>query len=146
MYSQTTIVGFLGSSPEMRYTGTGTPVTSFSVAVSEKWTAQDGTQQEKTTWFRVAAWNKLAETCANYLDKGRQVMVIGKMQQPNVWTDKEGNSRANLELKAFQVKFLGKAGDAPTQQPAQQQPAQQQQRGTQSAANDDLGFDEDIPF
>ena len=82
MYQQMTIVGNLGSDPEMRYTATGVPVTSFSVAVSRSWTNQQGERQEKTTWFRVSAWEKLAELCSQYLTKGRQVLVVGEIEEP----------------------------------------------------------------
>ena len=111
MYQQVIIVGNLGRDPEMRYTASGVPVTSFSVAVSKRWTGQDGQKQEKTTWFRVTAWRQLAEICSQYLTKGRQVMVIGEIEEPDVWTDREGNNRASLELTARDVKFLA-GGDS----------------------------------
>ena len=79
MYQQTIIVGNLGADPEMRYTPDGTPVTSFRVAVSRKWTGPDGNPSEKTWWFRVTCWRKLAETTNQYLKKGRQVMVVGEI-------------------------------------------------------------------
>ena len=62
MYQTTIVVGYLGRDPEMRYTSSGVPVTNFSIATTRKWTSQDGTPGEKTTWFRVTAWRKLAET------------------------------------------------------------------------------------
>jgi len=106
-YQQITIVGNLGRDPEMRYTASGVPVTSFSVAVNKKWTSQDGQRQEKTTWFRVTAWRKLAETASQYLTKGQQVLVVGEMDEPNVWTDQNGNLRARLEITARDIRFLG---------------------------------------
>ena len=72
MFQQTIIIGNVGSDPELRYTAAGEPVANFSVATTERWKSQDGQTQERTTWFRVAAWNKLAETCNQYLRKGRQ--------------------------------------------------------------------------
>ena len=75
MWQKITIVGNLGSDPEMRYTPSGVPVTSFSVAVNRKVKLQDGSLQDKTTWFRVTAWRQLAETCSQYLSKGRMVPV-----------------------------------------------------------------------
>lgn len=106
MYQQCIIVGNLGKDPEMRYTQDGTAVTSFTVAVSRKWTAQDGSKGEKTWWFKVSCWRKLAETTNQYLKKGRQVMVIGEVEA-TAWTDKEGKPRASLELTARDVRFLG---------------------------------------
>jgi single-strand DNA-binding protein len=106
MYQQITIVGNLGQDPEMRYTASGVPVTNFSVAVNKRWTGQDGQKQEKTTWFRVSTWRQLAELCSQYLTKGSQVMVIGEMDDPSVWTDRDGNHRSSLEITARDVRFL----------------------------------------
>jgi single-strand DNA-binding protein len=111
-YQKVIIVGNLGQDPEMRYTGNGTPVTSFSVATNRRWTNQDGSQGEETVWFRVSAWRRLAETCAQYLSKGRQVMVEGRMTPdretggPRVWTGNDGVARASFELTADSVIFL----------------------------------------
>jgi len=110
MYQQCIIVGNLGSDPEMRYTPDGTPVTSFRVAVNRKWTSADGNQTEKTWWFRVTCWRKLAETTNQYLKKGRQVMVVGEIDA-SAWTDQEGQPRASLELTARDVRFLGGSRD-----------------------------------
>lgn len=114
MYQSTTIVGNLGSDPEMRYAPSGDPVTSFSVATSRTWT-KDGQKQEKTVWWRVSVWGPQAEPCSKYLAKGRQVMVVGEVEEPRVFTDKSGNTRAALEIKASQVKFLGQRTDGPAQ-------------------------------
>ncbi len=110
MFQQCIIVGNLGRDPEMRYTPDGTPVTSFSVAVSRRWTSGDGGQGEKTWWFKVTCWRKLAETTNQYLKKGRQVMVIGEVDA-SAWTDQSGAARATLELTAREVKFLGNRDD-----------------------------------
>ncbi len=106
MYQHVVIVGNLGRDPEMRYTPSGTPVTSFSVAVSRKWKNQNGELQEKTTWFRVTAWNKLAELCNEYLSKGRLVLVEGEIDA-SAWVGQDGEPRATLELRAQNVRFLG---------------------------------------
>jgi len=106
MFQQTIIVGNLGKDPEMRYTPDGTAVTSFTVAVSRKWTNAQGEHGEKTTWFKVSCWRKLAETTNQYLKKGRQVMVIGEIEASS-WTDQEGKPRASLDLTARDVRFLG---------------------------------------
>ena len=111
-YQQITILGNLGRDPEMRYTQSGTPVASFSVATSQRWTTQDGNKQEKTVWFRVSAWRKLAELCEQYLAKGRQVMVVGEMEEPHVFQDKSGEYRSSLELTARTIQFLGGRGES----------------------------------
>ena len=106
MYQQITLVGNLGRDPEMRYTPSGTAVTNFSIATSRSWTGQDGQRQDKTVWFRVAAWERLAETCNQYLTKGQKVLVVGEMEEPSTWTDQSGNTRASLEVRARTVRFL----------------------------------------
>ena len=116
MYQTTIVVGHLGKDPEMRYTSSGVPVTSFSIATTRKWTSQDGTPGEKTTWFKVTAWRKLAETCNQYLSKGRLVLVEGEIGA-SAWVPRDGGDpRATLELTARNVKFLGRrepaAGEA----------------------------------
>ncbi len=111
MYQKTVVVGHLGRDPEMRYTPTGVPVTSFSVATTRRWTNANGEQQEKTTWFRVTCWRKLAELTAQYLQKGRLVLVEGEIDA-SAWTDRDGTPRASLELTATNVRFLGGRGEA----------------------------------
>lgn len=113
MYQQITLVGNLGNDPEMRYTPGGVPVASFNLAVNKSWTSQDGQRQDKTTWFRVTAWRKQAEIVSQYLTKGRQVMVIGEVDEARAYVDRDGNSRASLEVTAQVIKFLGNRGDAP---------------------------------
>jgi len=116
MYQKVIIVGNLGQDPQMRYTQSGVPVTSFSVATNRRWTNQDGSQGEETIWFRISAWRGLAETCNEYLAKGRQVLVEGRLNPdpetggPRIWTDRDGNPRASFELTARNVRFMGRAG------------------------------------
>ena len=106
VFQQCIIIGNLGRDPEMRYMPDGKPVTNFTVAVNRRWTSQDGTQGEKTWWFRVACWGRLAETTNQYLKKGRQVMVIGEVDA-SAFTGQDGQPRASLELTARDVRFLG---------------------------------------
>ena len=111
MYQNTVVVGHLGRDPEMRYTPDGTPVTSFSIATTRRWTNGEGQTQEKTTWFRVTAWRKLAETCNQYLTKGQLVLVAGDVDA-SAWSDKtSGEPRATLELRARLVRFLSAKGE-----------------------------------
>lgn len=108
-FQQVIIVGNLGRDPELRYLQTGVPVCNFSVAVSS-FSGQGENRTEKTTWFRVAAWRELGERCAQYLAKGRQVMVIGTVDV-RAYTDNAGQPQATLELTARDVRFLGARGE-----------------------------------
>jgi len=145
MYQKVTIVGNLGSDPDMRYTPSGQAVCNFNVATNRRWTSGDGQQQEETVWFRISTWGRLAETCNQYLSKGRQVLCEGRLTVdketggPRVWQDQSGNWRASYELTAFEVKFLGgRGGDGSSFS-----------GGGSSAgpADDDPGMTEDeIPF
>jgi single-strand DNA-binding protein len=119
MYHKIIIAGYLGRDPEMRYTPDGTPVTNFSVAASRKWTRQDGTQVDETVWFRITAWRRLAETCNQYLQKGRPVLIEGRLQPdenggPRIWTGNDGVARASFEVTAQTVKFLGGRAEGPS--------------------------------
>jgi single-strand DNA-binding protein len=117
-YQKVIIVGNLGRDPEMRYMPDGTAVTSFSVATNRRWTNQDGSQGEETVWFRVSAWRRQAETAAQYLSKGRQVMVEGRLRPdpatggPRVWTGRDGTPGASFEITADRIIFVGGRGDA----------------------------------
>lgn len=102
MYQRIIIAGRLGKDPEARYTQTGEAVTTFSVAVDNS--------KDKTIWFKVTAWDKVAESCAEYLTKGRLVLVEGRVGA-SAWKDKDGEARASLEVVAATVKFLDKSSD-----------------------------------
>ncbi len=105
MFQQTIIIGRLGKNPEMSYTPDGQPVTHFSVAVNEKFKSGDE-DRERVTWFEVTAWGRLAETTNEYLEKGRQIMVRGRISA-SAWATQEGELRASLKINAQEVKFLG---------------------------------------
>lgn len=119
MLNKVMIIGRLGQDPELRYGANGVPVCKFSVATAESYTDREGQRQEKTEWHRVTAFQKLAETCANYLHKGSLVYVEGSLTT-NKWTDKEGQTRYMTEIKAQRVQFLDKK-DAGEHKPAHQQ-------------------------
>jgi len=111
MFHKISLIGNLGRDPEMRYTPSGTPVTSFSVATSEKWTGQDGQLQERTIWWRVSVFGKMGEACNTYLKKGSKVFVEGRMQadaggNPRVYQKKDGTAGTSFEVVAATVKFL----------------------------------------
>lgn len=100
------ILGNLGKDPEIKYMGDGRPVARFSVATSESWTGKDGEKKEKTEWHRVVAWGKLAEICGEYLKKGRQVYVEGRIET-RTWEDRDKNQRTTTEINAQEVVLLG---------------------------------------
>jgi single-strand DNA-binding protein len=100
------LVGRLGQNPETRYTPGGSAVCNFSVATSESWIDKSGQKQERTEWHRIVAWGKLAELCQQYLSKGRQVYVEGKLQTRQ-WQDQTGQTRYTTEIQAQTVQFLG---------------------------------------
>lgn len=106
MYQQITLIGNLGSDPELRHTATGVPVSSFRLAVHKQWNAQDGEQKEKVTWFRVTAWQKLAEVVHEHLSKGRRVLVIGEVENAQAYLSKTGELAATNEITARTIRFL----------------------------------------
>jgi single-strand DNA-binding protein len=117
MYHTIIIVGNLGRDPEMRYLPNGSAVTSFSIASSRQYTGSDGQLVKETVWFRITTWGKLAETCNQYLKKGKQVLVEGRITPdsatggPRIWTRQDGTPGASYEVTAQMVRFLGRAGD-----------------------------------
>jgi single-strand DNA-binding protein len=123
MFQTIIIIGNLGRDPEMRYTPSGQPVTSFSVATNRQYTNNAGETVKETIWFRVSAWGKQAETCNQYLKKGNKVLVEGRLTAdpatggPRIWTGQDGSPRASFEVTAGTVRFLtprgGEAGEAP---------------------------------
>ncbi len=136
MYQKVVIAGYLGGDPEMRFTSDGRPVTNFSVATNRKWTGADGDLKEETTWFRVAAWGKQAETCNEYLSKGRLVLVEGRVKA-SAYVNKDGEAAASLELTASNVRFLGFGKNGGSDRGDSRKPA---------AASAPPPPDDDIPF
>ena len=99
------IIGHLGRDPEMRYTPSGRPVTTFTVAVSRSWNTVDGERHSETEWFNIVAWGNLAEICKQYLTKGQQVYIEGRLQTRR-WDDKEGVKHINVEVVANEMMML----------------------------------------
>jgi single-strand DNA-binding protein len=132
MYQLITVLGNLGSNPEMRYTQQGIPVTTFSVAVNEKYG-----DKESVIWFRVSCWRQLAELTGQYLSKGRPVLITGRVQA-RAYTDRNGEPACSLDLTADTVKFLGARQESNGQAAPGERP--------QSAATHTEPLDEDIPF
>lgn len=100
------LVGNLGAEPEVRYTPTGKAVASFNLATREQWTGKDGEKTEKTEWHRIVAWARLGEICGEYLHKGSQVYIEGRLQT-RTWEDRDGNKRSTTEIVAQTMQMLG---------------------------------------
>lgn len=100
------VVGNLGSDPEVRFTQTGQAVANFRLATNESWTDKNGEKQDRTEWHRIIVWGKQAELCGQFLKKGRQVYVEGRLQTRE-WADKEGKKNYTTEITANSVVFLG---------------------------------------
>ncbi len=106
------LIGNLGKDPEIRYTQSGTAVANFTVATTESWGGKDGQErQEKTEWHNIVAWARLAEICNQYLAKGRQVYIEGRIQTRK-WEDRDGNTRYTTEIVARDMQMLGSRGDS----------------------------------
>ncbi len=133
------LVGNLGADPETRYMPSGGAVTNIRVATSESWKdKQTGDQQERTEWHNVAMFNRLAEIAAEYLRKGSQVYIEGKLRTRK-WQDKQGNDRYTTEIVANEMQMLGgRGGSAGSPEPRRQQPAVAEPAGAD--------LDDDIPF
>jgi single-strand DNA-binding protein len=99
------IIGHLGKDPEMRYTPSGRPVTTFSVAASRSWNTSNGERRTETEWFNVVAWSSLAEICNQYLKKGQQVYIEGRLQTRQ-WEDSEGKRHTSVEIVANEMIML----------------------------------------
>ncbi len=110
-FNKITLLGHLGRDVETRYLPDGTAVANFSVATSEKRKDRDGEARETTTWFRCSVFGKLAELCGQYLGKGSLVYVEGRLSQ-NEYTDRDGNRRTSLEVRATEVRFLDRKPQA----------------------------------
>lgn len=142
-FHQTIIIGHVGRDPESRFLASGDAVCNFSVAVTESWKDKNsGEKKENTTWYRVNAFGKLAEICGQYLKKGSQVQIVGKMQCRE-W-EKDGVKQYSWELKAEQMVMLG-GRPAGSDDGGFSQPAASQAK---PEAAKKAGFDEDpdIPF
>jgi single-strand DNA-binding protein len=135
MYQQITIIGNCGRDPEMRYTNEGIGVCNFSVAVNKRRkNANTGEYTDITTWFKVAAWRNLAETCSQYVHKGMLVMVVGEVKV-DPYVGQDGQARASLEITAYEVKFLSKSEQTQSETSEQS-----------SHDEDDWINNDDIPF
>lgn len=106
------LIGNVGTDPEMRFTPSGNPVTSFRLATSRVYTTSDGERKQETEWFTIVAWKKLAENCNQFLTKGQRVYVEGNLRTRN-WEGRDGQKRTSVEVIANRVLFLDRQPAAP---------------------------------
>jgi single-strand DNA-binding protein len=153
--NKVTLIGRLGRDPEVRFTGSGRAVATFTLATSERWKDQEGNDQERTEWHRIVAWGRLGEICGEYLSKGRQIYVEGRIQTRD-WEDQEGNRRTTTEIIARDMIMLGGGGSSDDRdQGRSTQPSRDTGRGreekTSRGGSDDRSYhppppEDDIPF
>ena len=140
MYQKFIILGNLGSDPEMRYMPNGTAVTNFSVAVNRKWTDGDGEKHEETMWVRVSAFGKRAEVVNEWLEKGRQVLVEGRLKVdpntggPTIYQRRDGTAGASFEMTMDAFSFAGTRADS------------EQASAPADSASESASEDDEIPF
>ena len=138
------LVGNLGRDAEMRFTAGGTPVATVSLATTEKFTDREGQKQEKTEWHRIVIWGKTAESLHEYLTKGKQIYVEGRIETRE-WTNKEGQKVKTTEIRADKVVLLSSGGGGGGPRPGRDR----QGDADLSAGSDtpvDAPSDDDIPF
>jgi len=134
--NKVTLLGRLGADPELRYISSGTAICNFAIATSRSWKGKDDNWNEKTTWHKVVAWGALGEKCHEWLVKGQQVYVEGRIETRS-WEDKDGERRWITEVVAENVIFLGK--------PKSERTSEESDRGDGKEYGDSP-FDDDIPF
>jgi len=134
--NKVTLIGHLGQDPEIRYTKTGQAVASFSVATNEQWKDNDGNQQDRTEWHNIVAWTKLAEICGQWLKKGQQIYLEGRLQN-RTWDDNNGVKHYKTEIVMNDMIMLGgkrEGGSAPVNS------------GQQNSSMNDSAPPDDLPF
>jgi single-strand DNA-binding protein len=132
------VIGHLGRDPEMRYTPSGRPVTTYTVATSRSWNTSDGERHSETEWFNVVTWGNLAEICKQYLTKGQQVYIEGRLQTRH-WEDKEGVKHSTVEIVATEMMMLGERREGNSHGASSEEPAIPVESESQSG-------DDEFPF
>ena len=112
-FEQVLLVGTIRSEIEMRYTPSGTPVVNFTMPTDRTWKDKDGEKQQHTNWWRITAWNKLAEFCSQWLQNGSAVVVVGELTEAKAYTRKDGGTGVSLDVRAFSINFAPTNGDSP---------------------------------
>ena len=138
-----TFTGRLGRDAELKYLPNGDPVANFSIAVGESYKSKAGEKAETTEWVNCKAFRQLAEICGQYLTKGKQVAIVGKMKTRK-WKDKEGNDRYTTEIVVDQMTMLGGKGEGEQRQEEAPKPAARPQKPTPDDPFADM--DNSIPF
>lgn len=131
------LIGNLGKDPELRYTPSGTALAKFTLATNRKFIDREGQKQEKTEWHRITVWSKLAEICAQYLTKGKQVMIEGRIEYGSY--EKDGVKHYTTDIIAENMEMLGRPGSSEPREPGR---PWEQREPSSSAGIDDA----DIPF
>jgi single-strand DNA-binding protein len=144
-FNKIILVGNLGRDPELRYTAQGTPVCSFSMATNERRKDRNGEMQDQTTWFRITLWNRLAETASQYLHKGKQVYIEGRLRVDE-YIDRDGKPRQTLEVFATDMHFIGSRDDGGTHERSASASAASSSSSAAAPAEPAELSDEDIPF
>ncbi len=132
------VVGNLGKDPEVRFTQNGRAWARFPVATTETWMDQDNSRQERTEWHNIVVWGKQAESCGQYLAKGRQVYIEGSIRSRS-YDDQEGNKRYITEINAQRVQFLGGRADQPLENDGRAD-------GFEKSGSATVPDDDDVPF
>jgi single-strand DNA-binding protein len=134
------VLGRLGQDPELKHTPSGSAVCNLSIATSEKWKDKSsGKDMEKTEWHRIVVWGKMAELCGQYLSKGSQALVEGKLQTRS-WDDKDGNKRYTTEINATTVQFIGGKSNGGDEQNTKPHNGEAQIKSDASFATDSIPF------
>jgi len=131
------LVGRLGADPEVRYTNSGTAVANFNMATSVNFTDKNGEKTEKTEWHRIVAFGRLGEVCGEYLSKGKQVYIEGRLQTRE-WEDRDGNKKKTTEIVAGTMQMLGAASDKVRRDVSDEPPP------VSDIPN--IGTEDDVPF
>jgi single-strand DNA-binding protein len=143
------LLGRLGQNPEVRHTPSGASVANFSLATNETWMDKNGQKQERTEWHRIVVWGKLADLCGQYLTKGRQAYVEGRLQTRQ-WQDKDGQTKYTTEVQAQTVQFLGGTVGAGAGQgaggPSPYSDSQSEPSGSDVGRAEPSFTEDDIPF
>lgn len=149
-YNRVILCGHLGRDCELRYTPAGAAVATLNLATSEKWTGKDGQAQERTEWTRCSLWGKPAESLKEYLTKGKNILVEGRLRT-NKWKDKDGNDRYTTEVNVDRLVLLGGGNGQgrPRREDADDRPARRDE-STEPARSPEAAYepltDDDIPF
>ncbi len=142
------LLGRLGADPELRYTPSQLAICNLSIATSERRQSPQGEWEEQTEWHRVVVFNKQAENCNQYLQKGREVFIEGRLRT-NKWQDKDGNNRYTTEIIASNVKFIGSRSDTSnfSSRPPEEEQFRKPEKVESPKLDDSVSFeDDDIPF